>query len=658
MPGWSGYLEAPYLLCAPIAQAGCPDIYAARVFARAGAFKPAWAQGRWEWTAPPGTRIAGGRLQYRTRMAHAAFFARVKIRNEQTAWDDSPALASEVHDTTLTDHAVDLPAGYRQLGVSLYNHPDVAAATVTNPWEDYVTLVRLDVDIEDPVAPALAWVDGRDLADGRWHGSDVCAVVAASDAESGVASIDASAGGASAAWRVTPGPGYAPGSPSRTQTLCLRIPDGVHDGSVTAGDWSGNAAGALAFRVLIDGTPPSASLSAPAGTAERRPSIAVTASDATSGIASIEAWIDGVPVALGAGGAGTPSSDLAYGDHIVAWRVSDNAGQVVAGQAALAVVDRTPPQIGSLLPGDGEALTDSRPTISFAVSDAGVGVDAASLRLELDGAAIGAATVEGASLRFRPAQPLGVGAHHAVARARDRSGNEAGRAWDFTVLAPPLLPVAPPTPTSLPVPVSPAPAASMPAAAPPLPAAPGAAPSGSSRLTIVALRGTVGANRERRIVVTFRALRNAAASRGEQVRLELQRGGRRTLLAPHRSGAGGIVRVPVDIAGAGRVVARLGSGSATVTIAAARPLTLTVAPRRPRPGATITASGRLLNGRAATVNLEAFSATGWVVVVRERARPDGRYRLAAAVPRGGRYLLRTRLAGAREASVVVTVQAR
>jgi len=660
MPGWSGYLEAPYLLCAPIAQAGCPDIYTARVFARPGAYKPSWAQGRWEWTAPPGTRIAGGRLQYRTRMAHAAFYARVKVRNEETAWGDARALASEVHDATLTDHSVDLPAGYRQLGVSLYNHPDVAAATVTNPWEDYVTLVRLDVDIEDPVAPALAWVDGRDLADARWHDSDVCAVVAASDAESGLLSIDAAAGGAAAAWHATPGPGYAPGSPSATQTLCLRIPDGVHDGTIGARDWTGNAATALVFRVHVDGTPPIASLSAPATTSDRRPGIGIGASDATSGVASVEAWIDGVPLPLGAGGAGTPSSDLAYGDHVVAWRVADNAGRVTAGQAALAVVDRTPPQVASLVPADGESGADVRPFVSFTAVDSGVGVDSASLRLSLDGAAVEGVSVEGATLRFRPAQPLALGVHRAVASARDRSGNEASRAWSFTLIPPPALPLAPPAPPNalgaapvLPVAaVTPAPAG----AAPPPPAVPPGA-TAPARATIVALQATIGANRGRRVVARFRALRNARASRGEQVRLTIQRASGREALAPRRTAADGVVRIAVDLVGAGRIVARVDGDSASVTIAAARPLTLAVTPRRPRAGRTVTASGRLLARRGATVLLEALATAGWVTVARQRARPDGGYRLTALVPRPGRYLLRTRIAAGRRSSVTVAVQA-
>jgi hypothetical protein len=180
----------------------------------------------------------------------------------------------------------------------------------------------------------------------------------------------------------------------------------------------------------------------------------------------------------------------------------------------------------------------------------------------------------------------------------------------------------------------------------------------SSRATIVALRASVGANRGRRVSVRFRTLRDARATRGERVLVEVQSAGRRRALGARRSGADGLVQIAVDLAGAGRIVARVAGGSASIAVAAARPLTLLVTPHRPRRGATLVAAGRLLAGHAAMVVLEAYGRSGWVTVVRERAGADGRYRLAAVVPRAGRYLLRTRVAGTRPASVVVAVQTR
>jgi len=80
LSGWSGYVEPGYNLCGRGATAGCPDVSTNRIMARVGSGQAIWSQGRWEWTAPAGTTIVGGALAYRTRMRHAQFFARVKMR--------------------------------------------------------------------------------------------------------------------------------------------------------------------------------------------------------------------------------------------------------------------------------------------------------------------------------------------------------------------------------------------------------------------------------------------------------------------------------------------------------------------------------------------------------------------------------------------------
>jgi hypothetical protein len=57
LSGWGGYVEPGYLLCGRGSPAGCPDIGTDRIMARAGAAQAIWSQGRWEWTAPPGTTV-------------------------------------------------------------------------------------------------------------------------------------------------------------------------------------------------------------------------------------------------------------------------------------------------------------------------------------------------------------------------------------------------------------------------------------------------------------------------------------------------------------------------------------------------------------------------------------------------------------------------
>ena len=136
-----------------------------------------------------GTLIVGGSLlAYRTRMRHTQFYARVKMRADGVTWDAAPALVSEQQTTALTDHVIALAGGFRQIGVALYAHPGVSGL-VTDAWDDYITLVRLVVTVEDATPPGLAWVDGGGLLDGTWHRGDVCATLGLGDGESGAGSV-------------------------------------------------------------------------------------------------------------------------------------------------------------------------------------------------------------------------------------------------------------------------------------------------------------------------------------------------------------------------------------------------------------------------------------------------------------------------------------
>ena len=199
LSGWSGYVEPGFLLCGPTSTGGCADLSTNRIMARPGSAQAIWSQGRWEWTAPPGTTIVGGSFAYRTRMRHPQFYARIKMRPEGVTWDAAPTILAEQQTTTLTDHVVALPGGFRQLGVSLYAHP-AAAGVVTDTWDDYVTFVRLDVTVDDSIVPGLGWIDGGGLTDGAWHRGDVCATLTVADSQSGLGAAWIVSGGVSSSW--------------------------------------------------------------------------------------------------------------------------------------------------------------------------------------------------------------------------------------------------------------------------------------------------------------------------------------------------------------------------------------------------------------------------------------------------------------------------
>ena len=319
LSGWSGYVEPGYLLCGRGATAGCPDVSTNRILAQPGAGQAVWSQGRWEWTAPPGTLIVGGSLAYRTRMRHSQFYARVKMRADGVTWEAAPTLVNEQQTTALTDHVIPLAAGFRQVGVALYAHP-AAGGVVTDVWDDYVTLVRLVVTVQDATAPALIWVDGGGLLDGAWHRGDVCATFgarrrtnrapepcgwpAARRPPSGTRPPPARS---TSRRRRTPSRASA-WARQRSATASMRAPSAVWTRAAGSPRRSRSRCGSMRPRPS-----PGCWRRAPSRPT-RAPASSCEVGDATSGVGSAVAQIDGVTVPLdlsGARASGRPATPLA-----------------------------------------------------------------------------------------------------------------------------------------------------------------------------------------------------------------------------------------------------------------------------------------------------------------------------------------------------------
>jgi hypothetical protein len=646
LSGWSGYVEPGYNLCGRGATAGCPDVSTNRIMARAGS-QAIWSQGRWEWTAPPGTTIVGGALAYRTRMRHSQFFARVKMR-AATDWADAPTLLAEQQTTALTDHVVALASGFRQIGVSLYAHPAVSGL-ITDAWDDYVTLVRLDVTVQDSTPPGFAWVDGGALLDGAWHQGDVCAVVAIADQESGVGAVWIASDGASSLWTAPPtGSQYQPGIASAQPGMCLSaaaLGDGAHAGLMGGLDRSGGTSATLPFTVRIDRTPPVARLVAPAAVAsDARPAVVLDVGDATSGVASVAIQIDGSPLALElAGGRATalPVSDLAYGAHALTWSLVDAAGNRSDGGTHFSVPDTAAPEIGAPHPqagavlGDGEALS-----VTVAVRDAGSGIDPDSLDLQLDGTPVDHVWRVGDIVHGVAARRLAAGVHHLVLRVADRAGNAARLAWDVSVAG--AGPAGGTTPAG--------------GAATSGGTGAGTGSPGRARKHAPAVRAPaahIGGARPRAVVVRLRArphLRIDVRVRCGQIR--------RTLRV--RANARGIATVRVACPGAATVRLALAPGRVLVRIAARRlPLRLQVRPQSRSAPTVARVSGRLAELRGRDLLLEALTATGWRRVGLVRADASGAFATSFAIVRAGQFALRARvpaLAGAASAPFVLTMR--
>jgi hypothetical protein len=651
LSGWSGYVEPGYVLCGHGATAGCADISTNRILARAGSGQAIWSQGRWEWTAPPGTTIVGGALAYRTRMLHSQFFARVKMRGDGVEWDVAPTLVSEQQTTALTDHVLPLAGGFRQIGVALYAHP-ATAGLVTGVWDDYLTLVRLDVTVDDSVPPGLAWVDGGGLLDGAWHQGDVCATLAIADGQSGVGSVSLASDGVASSW-AAPGTGsqYQPGSAGAQPSLCLSaaaLGDGVHAGSVAGTDASGGQAATLPFTVRVDRTPPVARLAAPGATApDALPAVELAVGDATSGVSAVGLQIDGTALALDvtAGRAtGRPATALAYGGHALTWFVVDAAGNRTDGSAHFDVPDTTAPSLGAPQPPDGASVgAGAVLTVAVAVSDGGSGVDPASVELLLDGAPVEHVwQVEGVVHGVAGAR-LAAGVHHLVLKVADRAGNAARLAWDVTVAEGPG-----------------GSAGSAPAgngaaaggAAGAAPGSPAAAARKRATAAIRALAARVGATRHRTVVVRLRARPHL------RILLRLHCGHAVRKLRV-RAGAHGIATVRVACPGVATLRLAAAPRRLLVHIAARRlPLRLHVRPQSRSAPTVARVSGKLAELRGHHLVLEALTPSGWRRVGRVLADSSGRFATSFAIVHPGEFALRGRvaeLAGAASRPFVLTV---
>jgi hypothetical protein len=650
LSGWSGYVEPSYVLCGAGATAGCPDATTSRIMARSGSGQPLWSQGRWEWTAPPGTTIAGGALAYRTRMRHPQFYARVKTRADGAPWDLAPTLVSEQQTTALTDHVLPLAPGFRQIGVALYAHP-AAADVVSDVWDDYVTLVRLDVTVDDPTPPSLAWVDGGGLLDGGWHSGDVCATLAFADAQSGLGTAWLESGGVSSAW-VAPRTGsqYQPGIPAAQPTLCLSaaaLGDGLHSGTAGASDVSTGQAVPLAFSVAIDATPPVAALVSPARDApDSQPVVALNVTDNMSGVASVLAQIDGatVPLALVGGTAsGKPIAALAYGGHTLAWSVVDGAGNRTSATTAFAVPDTAPPVFGAPQPSNGAVLADGDVlAVEVGVADADSGLDPAATRLTLDGVSVDHVWQVGGTVHGVSASRLAAGAHHLALQVADRAGNANRLVWDVSV------PAAAVSGGSAPAGGTTVTGGASGAA----PVAPGVATRTRS-VTVRAVVARISGPRARALIVHLLARPRLRIV----VRVKCGAVARKVRV---RANVHGIAAVRVVCAGAATVRMVVRPGRLLVHIAARRlPLRLQVRPAQRTAPTVARISGHLaeLHGRAVVV--EALTATGWRRAGVARADASGRFSTSFAIVHAGEFAVRARvpaLAAAPSSPFVLTMR--
>lgn len=214
---------------------------------------------------------------------------------------------------------------------------------------------------------------------------------------------------------------------SATSYAFTSLADGSHNLWVRA--TTANAQTTVYLRVTIDTTAPTATITSPTGdpwvnvTSE---SIAFSASDATSGLATLTLSLDNATGVSVTGQTTYTLTGLTDGNHEAQLTATDNAGNVATATADFRV-DTTKPAVTFSAPTDGATVTSSSVAVQWLATDAGSGL--ASVQLSLDGGTPQTVT-PGGTQTFTG---LADGLHSVLIKATDAAGNVRSATISFTV---------------------------------------------------------------------------------------------------------------------------------------------------------------------------------------------------------------------------------
>ena len=214
---------------------------------------------------------------------------------------------------------------------------------------------------------------------------------------------------------------------------------GPHAVSFYSVDTAGNVESPQTQSLFLDSTPPHTLLlidNVPTSTATlvliSSDVVSFVSSDAGSGVSRTLYALDGSTVAPVA----VSTFSLAVGTHSLVFQSVDNLGNAEPVQTALLTVlqvDVVPPSV-ALQPVDGSTATTATPALVASYSDLGRGVDAASVRLSLDGLDVtSSATVTASSTAFVPPAALSQATHTVVVQVADLAGNQSVSTSTFLV---------------------------------------------------------------------------------------------------------------------------------------------------------------------------------------------------------------------------------
>lgn len=390
---------------------------------------------------------------------------------------------------------------------------------------------------------------------------------------------------------------------------------GSHHVKVAVSDRSGNAMSPAQWSFAVaDVTPPVLSDAIPkdgSSGADRTPVISFQVADIGIGVDpdTIAVTLDGTQVGVGATYAAgrftyVPPAALGFGVHTVSVRVSDLAGNRSPALAwSFTVADEDPPVIAGQRPLAG-SIVPGATVIAFDMSDAGTGLDPATLRVDVDGSdVVSWGTLTGSHFSYAPGN-LGAGVHTIGVTVADNSGNVAGPVmWQFAVADPARVAV---TATSVPSRIT---------------------AGGSARLR-------------------YRATANGNPLVGTGLRLESRPAGQAGFsdAGVRVTDAGGDAswdvhpRVTTEYR---VVVVESEAESGVRTVVVGQRVSLSAARSRVRRGGTIHLSGSVQPAHAgAAVRVQLLTRRGWVTVSRPHLSARSRF-TATLLPRvSGRYVFR------------------
>ncbi|MDQ7909463.1 DUF1080 domain-containing protein [Phytohabitans sp. ZYX-F-186] len=305
-----------------------------------------------------------------------------------------------------------------------YRATDVAGNTSAPQAVSFAVVDEPDPDTTPPTVNAQ--IAGEPDGEGNYIGG-ATVTLSASDAESGVDRVEFSLDGQPYAVYSAP--------------VAVNQP-GQHTVSYRATDNAGNTSApqSVSFTVVDDSEPDTTAPTVTAALTGQQDgdgayvgaaTVTLTATDAESGVESVEYALDG-----GAYAAYTaPVTVNTVGQHTVSYRATDAAGNTSTAQSVSFTVvapqqDTDPPAVSATVTGqrDANGAYVGAATVTVTATDAGSGVD--RVEYSLDGGAYAAYTA--------PVTVNQPGQHTVGYRATDKAGNTStAQSASFSVVAPP-----------------------------------------------------------------------------------------------------------------------------------------------------------------------------------------------------------------------------